>query len=61
MSWPTAPKLALTADQSRDAITAFAMLEAVRQSVGRRIALSAAISEFVEVTAKRPPAVSTAH
>jgi hypothetical protein len=43
---------ALSANQSRDAITAFEMLEAFRQTGGRRISLPAAISEFVEASKK---------
>ena len=43
---------ALTAHQSRDALTAFEILEAFRQSSGRRISMSAAISELVEMTNK---------
>jgi integrase len=43
---------ALSADQSRDAITAFEMLEAFRQAGGRRVSLPAAISEFVESSKK---------
>jgi hypothetical protein len=42
----------LSADQSRDAITAFEMLEAFRQGSGRRVSLPAAISEFVEASKK---------
>ena len=44
--------VALSADQSRDAITAFEILEAFRQEGGRRISLPAAISEFVEASKK---------
>ena len=43
---------ALTAVQSRDALTAFEMLDAFQRSIGRRVSLSAAISEFVEVSKK---------
>ena len=43
---------ALSADQSRDAITAFEMLEAFRQASGRRVSLPAAISQFVESSKK---------
>jgi len=43
---------ALTADQSRDAITALEMLEAFRLAGGRRVSLAAAVSEFVEVSKK---------
>jgi hypothetical protein len=42
----------LSANQSRDAITAFDMLEAFRQASGRRISLPAAVSEFVEASKK---------
>jgi hypothetical protein len=44
--------VALSASQSRDAIIAFEMLDAFRQTSGRRVSLSAAISEFVEVSKK---------
>jgi integrase len=46
------PAVALSADQSRDAITAFEILEAFRQAGGRRISLPAAMSEFVEASKK---------
>ena len=46
------PSAALTADQSRDALTAFEMLEAFRQAGGRRVSLPAAISEFVGASKK---------
>lgn len=39
---------ALSADQSRDALTALEMLEAYRRTTGRRITLSGVVSVFVE-------------
>jgi len=44
--------VALSADQSRDALTAFEMLEAFRQATGRRVSLTAVVSEFMEVSQK---------
>jgi integrase len=44
--------VALSADQSRDALTAFEMLEAFRQATGRRVSLTTAVSEFAEVSKK---------
>jgi len=46
------PAAALTASQARDALTALQMLEAFRQSSGRRISMTSAISEFVETMIK---------
>ena len=43
---------ALSADQSRDALTALEMLEAYRRASGRRITLSGAVSVFVETSTK---------
>jgi len=43
---------ALSAKQSRDAITAFEMLESFRQATGRSVSLPGAISQFVEVSKK---------
>ena len=43
---------ALTANQSRDALAAFERLETLRESIGRRISLLAAISEFADASTK---------
>ena len=43
---------ALNASQSRDALAALQRLESFRQSTGRAISLLAAVSEFVEASAK---------
>lgn len=43
---------ALTANQSRDAVAAFQRLETLQQSIGRRVSLLAAVSEFAEASAK---------
>jgi hypothetical protein len=43
---------ALTADQSRDALAAIERLEALQQSIGRRVSLLAAVSEFAEASTK---------
>ena len=42
----------LTATQSRDALVAFERLQGFYQSTGRRVSLLAAVSEFVEASAK---------
>jgi hypothetical protein len=46
------PAATFSATQSRDATTAFEMLEDFRQKTGRRISLPAAISEFIEAAQK---------
>jgi hypothetical protein len=43
---------ALNASQSRDALAALQRLESFRQSTGRAVSLLAAVSEFVEASAK---------
>jgi len=43
---------ALTAVQSRDALVAFQRLESLQKSIGRRVSLLAAVSEFAEASAK---------
>jgi integrase len=42
----------LSASQSRDALAAMQRLEAFRQSTGRRVSLLAAVSEYVETSAR---------
>jgi hypothetical protein len=43
---------AFTASQSRDALAAFQRLDALQQSIGRRVSLLAAVSEFAEASGK---------
>ncbi|HXE42515.1 MAG TPA: hypothetical protein VN516_05785, partial [Candidatus Baltobacteraceae bacterium] len=43
---------ALTVNQSRDALAAFQRLETLQQSIGRRVSLLAAVSEFAEASEK---------
>ena len=42
----------LSASQSRDALAALQRLDGFRQSTGRRVSLLAAVSEFVEASAR---------
>jgi len=46
------PATALTTRQASDALAAFQRLEALQQSIGRRVSLLAAVSEFAEAAAK---------